>query len=84
MVSKVVEAKTQMSAPLWRQAAALAYHRRIWEILSTELQHTLAVSLFDHPGVGSVPGPGREPSLGDLLQIAMEILEDRRLPLRDG
>ena len=33
--------------------------------------------------MGSMPGPGPEPPLGDLLQIAMEIPEVSRLPLRD-
>ena len=30
-----------------------------------------SVPLLDHPGMGSMPGPGPEPPLGDLLQIAM-------------
>ena len=83
MVSKLIEAKTQTIAPLLRQAAALAYHRRWWGILSTALQRTVATSLLDHPGMGSMPGPGPEPPLGDLLQIAMEIPELSRLPLRE-
>ena len=82
MVSKLIEVKTQAIAPLLRQAAALAYHRRWWAILSTALQRTVVTSLLDHLGVRSMPGPGAEPSLGDLLQIAMEILEVSRLPLR--
>ena len=83
MVSTLIEAKTQTIAPLLRQAAALAYHRRWWGILSTALQRTVATSLLDHPGMGNMPGPGPEPPLGDLLQIAMEIPEVSRLPLRD-
>ena len=83
MVSKLIEAKTQTIAPLLRQAAALAYHRRWWGILSTALQRTLATRLLDHPGMGSMPGPGPEPLLGDLLEIAMEIPEVSRLPLRE-
>ena len=69
MVSTLIEAKTQTIAPLLRQAAALAY--------------TVATSVLDHPGMGNIPGPGPEPPLGDLLQIAMEIPEVSRLPLRD-
>ena len=83
MVSKLIEAKTQTVAPLLRQAAALAYHRRWWGMLSTALQCTVALSLLDHPGMGSLPGPGPEPMLGDLLQIVMEIPEISRLPLRE-
>ena len=83
MVSTLIEAKTQTIAPLLRQAAALAYHRRWWGILSTALQRTVATSLLDHLGIGIMPGPGPEPPLGDLLQIAMEIPEVSRLPLRD-
>ena len=83
MVSKIIEAKTQTIAPLLRQAAALAYHRRWWGILSTALQRTVAMRLLDHPSMGSMPGPGPEPPLGDLLQIAMEIPGVSRLPLRD-
>ncbi len=83
MVSKLIEAKTQTITPLLRQAAALAYHRRWWGILSTALQRTVATSLLDHPGMGSMPGPGPEPPLGDLLQIAMEIAEISHLPLRE-
>ena len=82
MVSKLIEAKTQTVAPLLRQAVALAYHRRWWGILSTALQRTVVVSLLDHSGMGSMPGPGPEPPLGDLLQFAMEIPEVSRLPLR--
>ena len=47
------------------------------------LQRTVAISLLDHPSIGDMFGPGPEPSLGDLLQIAMEIPEVSRLPLRD-
>ena len=83
MVSKLIEAKTQTVAPLLRQAAALAYHRRGWGMLSTVLQRTVATSLLGHPGMGNMPGPGPEPPLGDLLQIAMEIPKVSRLPLRD-
>ena len=83
MVSKLIEAKTQTVAPLLRQAAALAYHRRWWGILSTALQRTVATSLLDQPGMGSMLGAGPEPPLGDLLEIAMEIPEVSRLPLRD-
>ena len=71
--SKLIEAKTQTVAPLLRQAAAL----------STALQRTVDISLLDHSGMGSMPGPGPEPPLGDLLQIAMEIPEVSRLPLRE-
>ena len=83
MVAKLIEAKTQTIVPLLRQAAALAYHRRWWGILSTALQRTVATSLLDHPRMGNMPGPGPEPPLGDLLEIAMEIPEVSRLPLRD-
>ena len=83
MVSKLIEAKMQTVAPLLRQAATLAYHRRWWGILSTALQRTVATSLLDQPGRGNMPGAGREPPLGDLLETAMEILEVSRLPLRD-
>ena len=83
MVSTLIEAKTQTIAPLLRQVAALAYHRRWWGILSTALQRTVATSLLDHPGMGDMSGPDPEPPLGDLLQIAMEIPEVSRLPLRD-
>ena len=79
MVSILIEAKTQTIAPFLRQAAALAYHRRWWGILSTALQRTVATSLLDHPGMGNMPGPSPEPPLGDLLQIP----EVSRLPLRD-
>jgi len=37
MVSTLIEAKTQTTAPLLRLAAALAYHRRWWGILSKAL-----------------------------------------------
>ena len=83
MVSKLIEAKTQTVAPLLRQAAALACHRRWCGILSTALQCTVATSLLDQPGMGNMPGAGPEPPLGDLLEIAMEIPEVSRLPLRD-
>ena len=33
--------------------------------------------------MGDMLGPGLEPPLGDLLEIAMEILEVSRLPLRE-
>ena len=82
MVSKLIEAKTQTIAPLLRQVAAQAYHRRWWGILSTALQRTFAMSPLDHPGMGSMPGPSPESPLGDLLEIAMEIPEVSRLPLR--
>ena len=78
-----MEAKTQTVAPLLRQAAALAYHRRWWGILFTALQRTVATSLLDQPGMRNMPGAGREPPLGDLLETTMEILEVSRLPLRD-
>ena len=83
MISTLTAAKTKTFAPLVRQAPALAYHRRWWGILSTALQRTVATSLLDHPGMGSMPGPGPEPPLGDLLQIAMEIPELSHLPLRE-
>ena len=83
MVAKLIGAQTQTIAPLLRQAAALAYHRRWWGILSIALQCTVATSLLDHPRMGNMPGPGPEPPLGDLLEIAMEIPEVSRLPLRD-
>ena len=83
MVAKLIEAKTQTIVPLLRQAAALAYHRRWWGILSMALQRTVATSLLDHPRMGNMPGPGPEPPLGDLLEIAMEIPEVSRLPLWD-
>ena len=83
MVAKLIEAKTQTIVPLLRQAAALAYHRRWWGILSMALQRTVATSLLDHPRMGNMPGPGPEPPLGDLLEVAMEIPEVSRLPLRD-
>ncbi len=82
MVSKLSEAKMQTIAPLLRQAAALAYHRRGWKILSMALQRTEATSILDHPGMASMPGPGPETPLGDLLHIAMELPEVSRLPLR--
>ena len=44
MVSKLIEAKMQTIAPLLRQAAALAYHRRWWGILLTVLQRTNAMT----------------------------------------
>ena len=83
MLLTLIEAKTQTIAPLVRQAATLAYHRGWRGILSTALQRTVATSLLDHPGMGNMPGPGPEPPLGDLLQIAMEIPEVSGLPLRD-
>ena len=83
MVSQLNAAKTQTIEPLLRQAAALAYHQRWWGILPTALQRTVAMSLLDNPGMGSTRGPCSEPPLGDLLQIAMEIPEVSRLPLRD-
>ena len=83
MVSVLIEAKTQTSAPLLREAAALTHHRRWWGLLSMALQRTVATSLLDHPRMGNMPGPGPEPPLGDLLEIAMEIPEVSRLPLRD-
>ena len=52
-------------------------------MLSMALQRTVATSLLDHPGMGSMPGPGPEPPLGDLLQVAMELPEVSRLPLRE-
>ena len=68
MVSKLIEAKTQTVAPLLRQAAALAYHRRGWGMLSTALQRTVATSILDHPG----------------MEIAIEIPEVSRLALREN
>ena len=82
-MSKLIDAKTQAIPPLLRRAAALAYHRRWWGILLMALQRTVATSLLDHPGMGSMPGPGPEPPLGDLLQVALELPEVSRLPLRD-
>ena len=83
LVSKLIEAKTQTVAPLLRQAAALAYHRRWCGILSTALQRTVATSFSDEPGMGNMFGAGSEFPLGDLLETAMELLEVSRLPLRD-
>ena len=57
-VSTLIEAKTQTIAPLLRQAAALAYHRRWWGILSTALQRTVATSLLVW---GSCPAQARNP-----------------------
>ena len=46
------------------------------------IQHTVASSLLEPPGMGNMPGPCPEPLLGDLLQMAMEIPEVSRLLLR--
>ena len=72
MVSKLSEAKMQTIAPLLRG----------WKILSMALQRTVATSILDHPGMASMPGPGPETPLGDLLHIVMELPEVSRLPLR--
>ena len=79
MVATLVES-TQAITLLFRKAVALAYHRRWWGILSTALQCIVSTSLLHHPGTGNMPGPGPEPPLGDLLEIAMEIPEVSRLP----
>ena len=52
-------------------------------MLSMALPRTVAVSLFEHPGMGSTSGPGPEPQLGELLQIAIEIQEVSLLPLQE-
>ena len=82
MVSRLVTAKTQMVPPLLRRAAALAYHRRWWGLLSVALQRVVATNLLDHPGLGGMPGSGPEPPLGDVLQVGVEASAVSRLPLR--
>ena len=82
MVARLVQTKTQTVPPLLRRAAALAYHRRWWSLLSVALQHTVAVSLLDRPGMGCAPGAGPAPSLGDVLHGAPEFPAVSRLPGR--
>ena len=78
----VVATRTQAAPPLLRQAAALAYHRRWWSLLSVALQHTVATCLLDNPGMGCVPGAGPAPPLAEVLHEAQELVGYSRLPLR--
>ena len=82
MVRRLVATRTQAVPPLLRQAAALAYHRRWWSLLSVALQHTVATCLLDHPGMGCVPGAGPAPPLAEVLHEAQELVGYSRLPLR--
>ena len=50
--------------------------------MSVALQHTVATSLLDHPGMGCVPGAGPEPPLAEVLHEARELVGYSRLPLR--
>ena len=82
MVSRLVHTRTQTVHPILRRAAALAYTRRWWSLLSVALQHTVAMSLLDKPGMGGAPGAGPAPFLGDVLHMAQEYPAFSRLPLR--
>ena len=82
MVSRLVASRAQTVPPLLRRSAALAYHRRWWSLLPVALQHTVATSLLDHPGLGCAPGAGPEPPLGDVLQGSLEFSGVSRLPMR--
>ena len=82
MVSRLVQTRVQTVHPLLRRAAALAYSRRWWSLLSVALQHTVASSLLDKPGMGGAPGAGPAPFLGEVLQDAHEFPAFSRLPMR--
>ena len=60
MVSRLVQTRVEREHPLLRRAAALAYHRRWWSLLSVALQHTVVSSLLDTPEMGGAPGAGPE------------------------
>ena len=81
-VKRLVATRTQAVPPILRRAAALAYHRRWWSLLSVALQRTVATSLLDHPGLGCAPGAGPEPPLAEVLHGAREPVGYSRLPLR--
>ena len=66
--------------PLLRRAAALAYHRRWWGMLSVALQRTVTTYLLDDPGIAVALGSGPEPPLADVLHEAFD--PPARLPLR--
>ena len=68
VVSRLVQTRVQTVHPLLRRAAALAYSRRWWSLLAIALQHAVASSLLDEPGMGGAPGLGATPFLGEILQ----------------
>ena len=82
MVARLVATRTQTVPPLLRRAAAQAFHRRWWSLLSVALQRTVATSLLDHPGLGCMPGSGPAPPLGDVFHAALDPATASRLPLR--
>ena len=79
---RLVHAKVAGVQPLLRRAAALAYHRRWWALLSVAQQRCVATSLLDDPGMVGAPGAGVEPPLGEVLRSASELPAFSRLPLR--
>ena len=80
--SRKIPSYVAIFMPLLRRAAALAYNRRWWSLLSVALQHTVTLSLLDKPGMGGAPGAGPAPFLGDVLHEAQEFPAFSRLPLR--
>ena len=82
MVARLVATRTQTVPPLLRRAAAQAFHRRWWSLLSVAPQRTVATNLLDHPGLGCAPGAGPQPPLADILGEAREQVGYSRLPLR--
>ena len=79
-VNRLIETRICTVPPILRRAAKLAFHRRWWSMLSVALQHTVAVSLLDHPGLGAAPGVRALPSLGEVLQGSTVPPEASRMP----
>ena len=75
----LVAARSAQSNPLLRRAAALAWQRRWWALLSASLQASLAASLLDaKPADGPIEW---EPPLALVLEGAAPLPEaGSRLP----
>ena len=82
VVSRLIHTRTHSVPPFLRRAAALAYHRRWWGMLSVALQHTVTTCLLDDPGLAATPGAGPEPPLADVLHDAIDPPAFRWLPPR--
>ena len=72
VMARLIHSRTQSVPPILRRAAALAYHRRWWSLLSVALQHTVTTCLMDNPGLAAAPGAGPEPPLADVLHEAID------------